>query len=220
MKVALMLTGLARNVRGGYENTFKSLLNNPNLDIDLYLQCWDSSEAHEVLKFYPKPKYFNIAPPINFKGFTNKIKTVQYLENNYLKDYGVNRYETCFPMFHLIEQTYKHIFYSNVEYDCIIRTRFDLGIHHPIDISKYNLRDINISSTYWNPHTIPEDNLCITNMDNANKLFYDMFFNHINISRQTGYSDFSELNFMKILQSKDLFDKVVKHDELVYDLLR
>ena len=42
MKVALMLTGLARKVEEGYKHYWKYIIDNH--DVDLYLHCWEDEE--------------------------------------------------------------------------------------------------------------------------------------------------------------------------------
>ena len=42
MKVALMLTGLARKVEEGYEHYWKHIIDNH--DVDFYLHCWKDEE--------------------------------------------------------------------------------------------------------------------------------------------------------------------------------
>ena len=42
MKVALMLTGLARKVEEGYKHYWKYIIDNH--DVDLYLHCWQDEE--------------------------------------------------------------------------------------------------------------------------------------------------------------------------------
>ena len=55
MKVALMLTGLARKVEEGYENYWKYIIDNH--DVDFYLHCWKDEEWERVEKVYQNPKF-------------------------------------------------------------------------------------------------------------------------------------------------------------------
>ena len=81
MKVALMLTGLARKVQEGYDGYWKYIIDNN--DVDLYLHAWESKpdeitnneDSDDVLKVYPNPKYINIQKPIKFTKYREGIKT-------------------------------------------------------------------------------------------------------------------------------------------------
>ena len=49
MKVALMLTGLARKVEEGYKHYWKYIIDNH--DVDLYLHCWQDEEYKRLKKY-------------------------------------------------------------------------------------------------------------------------------------------------------------------------
>ena len=50
MKVALLLTGLARKVEEGYNHYWKHIIE--NYDTDVYLQFWEDEDYEKVLKIY------------------------------------------------------------------------------------------------------------------------------------------------------------------------
>jgi hypothetical protein len=122
-----------------------------------------------------------------------------------------------FPMFYSWQIGYNLI---EGNYECIIRSRYDLGTHNPIKLENLDLLKINISNSHWNGSEIPDDNLCITNQNSANILFKDVFDEFIDNTRQTGKLFFQERMFMDILKRKNLYKDICKSAELPFELLR
>ena len=79
-------------------------------------------------------------------------------------------------MFYSWEETYRALRVSRHKYDCVIRSRYDLGANVPIDINKLDMSKINISNQHWPNSEITDDNLCILNQENAQILFDDIFW--------------------------------------------
>ena len=123
-------------------------------------------------------------------------------------------------MFYSWEETYNALRVTRHKYDCVIRSRYDLGADVDIDLNKLDLNKINISNHHWGGSPITDDNLCILNQDNAEKLFSDIFTEYIEHSKKIGYIEFAEKNFMNILKRKNLYDLVHKSDDLPFQLLR
>ena len=118
------------------------------------------------------------------------------------------------------EETYNALRVTRHKYDCVIRSRYDLGTDIDIDLNKLDLNKINISNHHWGGSPITDDNLCILNQDNAEKLFSDIFTEYIEHSKKIGYIEFAEKNFMNILKRKNLYELVHKSDDLPFQLLR
>ena len=79
---------------------------------------------------------------------------------------------------------------------------------------------INISNHHWAGSPITDDNLCILNQENAHILFEYIFTEYIEHSKEIGYIEFAEKNFMNILKRKNLYHLVHKSDDLPFQLLR
>ena len=79
---------------------------------------------------------------------------------------------------HIILRVTRH------KYDCVIRSRYDLGADVDIDLNKLDLNKINISNHHWGGSPITDDNLCILNQDNAEKLFLIFLQNISNIPKR------------------------------------
>lgn len=218
MKVALMLTGLARKVEEGYYHFWKNIIDNN--DVDLYLHCWQDEEYEKVAQIYPNYKYLFVEKPFKFTKYKEGIESPNDDKSRPLEEYDVWGNFRTFPMFYSWENTYRAIQNLGYEYDCVIRSRYDLGAGIPIDINQLNMDRINISNHHWPNSEITDDNLCILNQKNADILFGDIFTEYVAYSKKIGYIEFAEKNFMNILKRKNLYQLVTKSNNLPFQLLR
>ena len=106
------------------------------------------------------------------------------------------------------------------DYECIIRSRYDLGTPTPYTLENLDLTKLNISAMHWPGSPITDDNLCITSQPVADRLFSNIFDEFIYNAKKTGKITFQEKNFMEILNRKDLYKYVCKTNELPFQLLR
>jgi len=220
MKVALLLTGLPRKVQEGYEHYWKHIVE--NYDTDVYLQYWEDEEYEKVLQVYKPIKHIQ-EKPFKFTKYREGINS--FFADGITPDdmsrplpqYDVAGCFRGFPMFYSWQIGYNLI---EGNYDCVIRSRYDLGTHNPIKLENLDLSKINISNSHWPDSEITDDNLCITNQYLSNILFKDIFDEMINNTRQTGKLFFQEKMFMEILNRKDLYKYVCKTSELPFELLR
>jgi len=134
-----------------------------------------------------------------------------------ISSYDVAGNFRCLPMLYSWQIGYSLI---QGEYDCVIRSRYDLGSNYPININSLNLENVNISNHHWPDSPITDDNLCITNKINSDKIFSDIFNEFVYHIKKTGVIHFAEKNFMEILQRKNMYEKVRKCNELPFTLLR
>ena len=218
MKVALMLTGLARKVEEGYKHYWKYIIDNH--DVDLYLHCWEDEEYKKVKEVYPKYKYLYTQKPFKFTKYREGIESPNDDKSRPLEEYDVWGNFRTFPMFYSWEETFNALRVSRHKYDCVIRSRYDLGTDVNIDLNKLDMSKINISNHHWGGSPITDDNLCILNQENAHILFDDIFTEYIEHSKKIGYIEFAEKNFMNILKRKNLYHLVHKSDDLPFQLLR
>lgn len=222
MKVALMLTGLARKVQEGYDGYWKYIIDNN--DVDLYLHAWETKpdevtnneDSDDVLKVYPNPKYINIQKPIKFTKYREGIKTPRDDKSRPLKDFDVFGNFRAFPMIYGWQETYKQIQES---YDCIIRSRYDIAGDN-LDISNFDLSKIYTSNYHWANSNIHDDNFYISNQENSDKVFSNIFDNIVSYNREQGMMDGAEQNFTKYLERIGLVDIAEKSDKIKFDLLR
>jgi hypothetical protein len=217
MKVALMLTGLARKVQEGYEQYWKHVIDSN--DVDLYLHCWKDEDWESVKEVYPKCKVVWIQDPIKFTKEREGIESLNDDKSRPLEAYDVYGNFRTFPMFYSWQRMYNHINWD-FNYDCVIRSRYDLTSSVPLDLTQLDLNKINVSNHHWPNSENIDDNLCITNQKLADVLFKDVFDEYIAHSKKEGFIEFAEKSFMNILKRKGLWENVVKTNHLPFQLLR
>lgn len=222
-----MLTGLARKVQEGYNGYWKHIIE--NYDVDLYLHAWysksDNITNHEnsddILKVYSKhgPNILYIQNPFKFTKYREGIDNPNNDKSRPLEDFDVYGNFRCFPMFYSWESTYQHILNSDIKYDCVIRSRYDIG-GIPLDLNKLDLSKINTASNHWRDSEIHDDNLCVTNQENSNKLFSKIFTNIVEYHKNIGYIKGAESNFTEFLKRNNLHSISVKSPQINFTLLR
>ena len=220
MKVALLLTGLPRKVEEGYEHYWKNIVE--NYDTDVYLHFWEDDEYEKVLNVYNPIKFVKEIP---FKFTEYKQGINSYFRDGItpddlarpLEEYDVAGNFRSLPMFYSWQRGYSLI---EGEYDCVIRSRYDLGTSTPIKLENLDLTKINTSAMHWPGTTIFDDNLCISNQANADKIYSNIFNELIGFIRFTGVIHFAERNFTEMLDIKGLYDDTIKTNELPFELLR
>lgn len=214
MKVALLLTGLPRKVQEGYTHYWKNIVE--NYDTDVYLHFWEDEEYEKVLEVY-NPKKFIKEIPFKFTEYRCGVVSPNDDMSRPIEQYDVAGNFRALPMFYSWQTGYNLI---EDEYDCIIRSRYDLGTLNQIKLENLDLTKINTSGMHWPGKPIFDDNLCITNQSNANIIFKNVFNEFVTHIKTMGIINFAEKNFTEILQRKGLFDDTIKTNELPFQLLR
>jgi hypothetical protein len=214
MKVALLLSGLARKVEEGYNQFWKPLIENN--DVDVYLHFWEDEEHKEVLNYY-SPKKFICEKPFDFQPYQDNITSEndKFARPNKLYNVAGNFYSL--PMFWGWQQVYNLV---EEEYDYIVRSRYDIGWDHSIDLNLINPDYINVSNHHWPNSEILDDNLVITNSHLASLLFKNVFDEFVNYINSEGKIYFAEKNYTNLIIKKGLYSKVRKINEMPFKLLR
>jgi hypothetical protein len=225
MKVALMLTGLARKVQEGYDGYWKHIIDNN--DVDLYLHAWESKsdevtnneDSTIVSQVYPNTKYINIEKPFKFTKYREGIDTPRNDKSRPLSDFDVFSNFRSLPMYYSWQSTYKEIQNSGIEYDCIIRSRYDIG-GDSLNISEFDLNKIYTSNWHWKNSTVHDDNFFISNMSNSDKVFPNIFTNIVNHNKERGTMESAEQNLTHYFNRIGVSDISEKSDKIKFDLLR
>lgn len=219
MKVALILTGLARKVEEGYNQFWKHVLD--NYDVDVYLHCWKDEEWEKVPEVYPNNVFLCQQEPFKFTEYQVGVVSQKDDKARPLKEYDVSGNFRQLPMFYSWQAAYRGMKASGKHYDCIIRSRYDMTTRIPLNLRKLDLEKINISGYPWPGRPdILDDNICVTNMENSDIIFsniFDEFAEHI---KSTGEITFAEKSFSDILRRRGVFSKAVKTPHIQFDLLR
>ena len=215
MKVALLLSGLPRKVKEGYEHTWKHIIK--NYDTDVYLHAWKDEEWQLVNEIYSTPTSLQIQEPFKFTKYKEGISLPHSDKSRPIPQYDVMSCFRQLPMFYSWQMGYKPLYDSMVEYNVVIRSRYDLGIKSPIQLSNFDMNMVN--------HSVGnggffDDNLCITTKHNSDILFHNVFDNVIKNGRETGILNSAESSWTNVLQTHNLITKAIKHDSLKFLLLR
>lgn len=215
MKVALLLSGLPRKVKDGFDMTWKHIIE--NYDTDVYLHAWKDEEWENVMGTYPNAKSLQIQEPFKFTKYKKGIKLPHSDKSRPLPQYNVISCFRQLPMFYSWQNVYKSMYDSMIDYDVIIRSRYDLGIRQPIDLNNYGMDVINHSDVHGG---FFDDNLCISNKENSDKIFKTIFDDVINYARETGVLNSAESSWTSMLEKYELKHLAKKHHKLYFDLLR
>jgi len=212
MRVAIVISGLPRKVKEGYNQFWKSIIENYNADV--YLHFWEDEEYEKILSVYNPKKYIS-EKPFSFAEYVDGLEADESLSRP-TKPYDVAGNFRGFPMFHGWQKACKLI---DEDYDYVIRGRYDLGGY--CNLENVDPNKINVSAWHWgNGHDICDDNLFISNSKIYNEIHRDAFDNLIEDAMKIGRIYFQEKNFTRMIQRKGLHDLVVKHPDLKFDLLR
>lgn len=213
MKVALLLTGLPRKVQEGYTHYWKNIVE--NYDTDVYLHFWEDEEYEKVLEVY-NPKKFIKEIPFKFTEYRCGVVSPNDDMSRPIEQYDVAGNFRALPMFYSWQTGYNLI---EDEYDCIIRSRYDIA-GPPINLSKLDLNKINTSNFHWSHSKTHDDNVCITNQENSNKLFSNIFMDIVDYHRKVKYINNPEQNFTDFMIRNDLYKIATKSNEINFLLLR
>ncbi len=214
MKTALLLSGLPRNVKDGYSQYFEHIIKKYNADV--YLHFWEDADFESVLKIYDPKKYISTTP-FSFSEYKIGVKSPNDPLARPIFPYDVAGNYTALPMFYGWQSVYSLL---DGNYDCIIKSRYDIGWESPIDLKKFDLSKINISNMHWQNSEIIDDNIFITNQILADKILSDVFNFFVHQIKRDGVIYTPEKNLTNILIERDLYQFVYKSNELPFKLLR
>lgn len=222
MKIALLLSGLPGMVYGGFEKTWRHVIN--NYDTDIYLHAWKDnswgSNWEDVQSIYnfENVKSIRIQSPFKFTKYKDGISLPHSDKSRPLPEYDVISCFRQLPMFYSWQTVYRDCLDTTIDYDCIIRSRYDMEIFNPTAISSLNLNYLNMgpSGGFY------DDNLCITNYENAKKVYYNLFDKLIDRSRKSGILNSAEQTWTDIINESgcpayvenSLYFRVLREDML------
>lgn len=215
MKVALLLSGLPRMVNEGYEQTWKHIIE--NYDTDVYLHAWKDEEWEKINELYPIAKSIQLQEPFKFTKYKEGIKLPHSDKSRPLPQYDVMSCFRQLPMFYSWQMGYKPLYDSKINYDVVIRSRYDLGVRHQIKLNDFDMNYVNHADIIGG---FFDDNLCITNKENSDKLFKTIFDDVIKYAKETGILNSAESSWTELLEKNELKDLAIKHHTLNFDLLR
>jgi len=126
MKIALCLHGYFNSPKDknsfgldGYEHIKKHILDGNNVDV--YIHSWDLESRDVINKLYNnliKDSIFE--PQIDFKPLFNRNGLDKF------KPHGTP-FWNVFSQYYSVQKCFELLLKSNIDYDCVIKSRFDLG---------------------------------------------------------------------------------------------
>jgi hypothetical protein len=215
MKVALVLSGLPRKVKDGYDRTWKNIIE--NYDTDVYLHTWKDEDWEDVYKIYTTSKSFILQEPFKFTKYKEGIKLPHTDKSRPIPQYDVMSCFRQLPMFYSWQIAYKPLYDSMIDYDVVIRSRYDLGINNSIKLNDLNMDFINHAT---GSGKFFDDNLCITNKKNSDKIFNSIFDDLIDFAKKEGILNSAESTWTSMLRNYNVIDLVKKNHNLDFKLLR
>jgi hypothetical protein len=204
MKVAVVISGMPRNVEAGYNQFWKPIIEKYNADV--YLHFWEDGDVYKILELYKPKKYISLSQ-IEFKNLLDSLT-----QNEISLGSDIFRQ---FSMFYGWQSVCKLI---DNNYDYIIRGRYDLSgdvILENIDNDK-----INVSHWSWTGYDVCDDNLYVSNSSLYKELFCDIFDYLVSDSLKFNLNYHPEIHFTRIIKEKNLYDLVVRHDDIKFELIR
>jgi hypothetical protein len=147
MKAALVLHGYFDSLTDssskgidGYHYIKKHILD--KIETDIFIHSWQPDLKNYINELY-KPKSFVYEPQIDFSEI---VKKRNLDSNNYWKNMG-RPAENRFSYFYSLSQGFKLLYDYKVNYDIVIKGRFDLGRINRNIPKKYEIQCINFNTS-------------------------------------------------------------------------
>lgn len=155
MKIALVLSGQLRAFQQGYNFIKKNLLD--HYDVDVFFHTWSKNWNNKVLELY-NPKEALVEDDTVFGKFNGyKIASDNHPARNTIMMYRSIRYAD------MLRQK------SDINYDWIVRTRFDFGLNKKINFEQLNTNKMYFCDTRKNENaTTVHDQFAITTPSDMN----------------------------------------------------
>lgn len=152
MKVALVLSGQLRSFKRGYEYLKQNLLD--NYDVDVYFHTWSKNWNNDVLSLY-NPKEALIENDGIFGDYKQyRIVSSSHPAKNTIMMYRSIKYA---------DMLRKN---SNINYDWIVRTRFDFALNRKLKLEEFNRTKMYFCDTRQNQEaTAVHDQFVIANSE-------------------------------------------------------
>lgn len=220
MKIALLLSGLPRKVKEGFQNNWSYLLG--KYDVDIYLHMWKdvdygSSWVETYETYNPsdeRVKFITLQSPFKFTDYKEGIALPHTDKSRPLEQYDVISCFRQLPMFYSWQVVYRACYESRNKYDCIVRSRYDLVFNNIPDIEALDLTKLN----HGPGGNYLDDNICITNQSNADQIFFNVFEDVLKYTRESGYLGSAEQTWTALVSRAKLEPAVV--ESLRFYLLR
>ena len=196
MKIALLLSGQPRRYRNGYKELKKWFLD--RYDIDVYLHAWEAKEFHKF-NFFNRGKlekihhvdtdlYDNLVNWYQPKDYIFE-KQIQFDKKD-IKGKNNQRLNSQMGMWMSLKRSWDLMDKSEVQYDLIFKTRYDLLFTHRIanncslleDLTQFNpeyLHYFGYADSWPHTHYQMNDQIAIGGYNVMKKIFIHIVSTHL-----------------------------------------
>ncbi len=190
MKIALLLSGQLRSFSEGWSYINKNLLTHH--DVDVYFHTWSKNWNSKVVSLY-KPKDFIVEFDELFGQYSGyRIASPMHPARNFFMMYR------SILLADLMRQS------SEIEYDWIVRTRFDFALNKMIDFAALNDSKMYFCDTQKNSeHTAVHDQFVISKPKDMS--VYSSVYRKIDLYHESGC----------ILNGEDLLIRHLKEHDML-----
>jgi hypothetical protein len=171
MKIALLLSGQLRSFATGWSYINKNLLTHHGVDV--YFHTWSKNWNPQVISLY-KPKDFIVEFDGLFGEYSGyRIASPMHPARNFFMMYR------SIMLADLIRQS------SGVEYDWIVRTRFDFALNKKIEFDELDKSKMYFCDTQRNAdHTAVHDQFVVSNPKDMS--IYSSVYRKIDLYHDSG----------------------------------
>jgi hypothetical protein len=223
MKIALTLSGQPRNYRIGFKELKKWFLD--KYDIDVYMHSWIGKEFYKY-DFFDKGKLVKTYKPSldSYKELVNLYQPKQFLfepeitfDSSATYGYLNQRLNSQLSMFCSLKRVWDLVEETGIEYDLIIRARYDLLFTHHVSYDCVFLKDLSLLNpnqvnyfryaAYWRSGLGINDIFAVGGYD-VMKTYHNLFPSQI-------YYQFLDPDYLNWMQG---LDKYINETLLMYHL--
>lgn len=204
-KVAICISGLVRDFETSSVSLFDKLINiNKNYEFDIFLDAWSTRNSKNSEMFLrgdiDKRKCYDNFDSVNANSLYSvynpvflKIDNINKYDFSFTDKYNGmgNNPKAVFSQFFKVkscaDNMFSYINNSFTNYDCVVRTRFDLNMNK-IDLKLFNIkRNTVFVETDGCPYNWTSDKFCITDLETYKiySNFYDNLHNLIEKNKKT-----------------------------------
>lgn len=159
MKTCVLISGLPRNVDNAFESINECLIKPNNADV--FIHSWVDEQNNlkdRILQLY-KPSDYTFESQ---KKFVNDYLDLSRMMVSHGRSYTRDRFvEMIYSSWYsnlqsnLIKESFR--LKNNIEYDYVIRARFDITYNKPVICSEYNPNILHIANRYHLPEEMIDD---------------------------------------------------------------
>ena len=146
MKIALCMSGQARGVINGWQGICNNLLN-PNAP-DIFAHVWadETGEQVKAISDLYKPVAMVVEQQRHFVNSRADVdrQRAKYPHGASRDDFVDRTYSMQYSIMQANLVKERHRLEHNIQYDCVIRARFDLSFSRPIECSQYDMSVIHL----------------------------------------------------------------------------